>query len=183
RLLPRLFRHQPDRQRTGLVLPHARPGEAVRSAGIPHLHQDRGPTPGGTGHADAAEFPTPHGHADRQVPTLDPRRGAQQLMPTRPRLSHPIPTRVPHGRPASGRLRAAIALAIVACALLPAFTARALPRYSARYEQNCMLCHVNPSGGGMRSAYAVQELVPKEFAMSPATPEVMKEIDPKIGKH
>jgi hypothetical protein len=90
-------------------------------------------------------------------------------MPTRPRLSH--------------LTRWGSAVAIVACALLPALNARAVPRYSARYEQNCMLCHVNPSGGGMRSAYAVQELVPKEFAMSPATPEVLKEIDPKIGKH
>jgi len=81
------------------------------------------------------------------------------------------------------RLAAAIVLAVVGCTLLPALSARALPRYSARYEQNCMLCHVNPSGGGMRSAYAVQELVPKEFAMSPATPEVLKEIDPRIGKH
>jgi len=35
----------------------------------------------------------------------------------------------------------------------------------------------------MRSAYAVQQLVPKEFAMSPATPELLKEIDPKIGKN
>jgi hypothetical protein len=81
------------------------------------------------------------------------------------------------------RFGAAITLAIVGCSLLPALSARALPRYSARYEQNCMLCHVNPSGGGMRSAYAVQELIPKEFALSPATPEVLKEIDPRIGKH
>jgi hypothetical protein len=89
----------------------------------------------------------------------------------RARSSWPHPTRI------------AIALAIVVCALLPALKARALPRYSARYEQNCMLCHVNPSGGGMRSAYAVQQLVPKEFAMSPATPELLKEIDPKLGKN
>ena len=88
---------------------------------------------------------------------------------------------MPHLTPV--RLGAAILLAIVAGTLLPALKALALPRYAARYEQNCMLCHVNPSGGGMRSAYAVQELVPKEFAMSPATPELLKEIDPRIGKH
>ena len=64
-----------------------------------------------------------------------------------------------------------VAVTIISTALataLPALTARAVPRYSARYEQNCMLCHVNPSGGGMRSAYAVQELIPKEFLISPA---------------
>jgi len=34
------------------------------------------------------------------------------------------------------RLAAAIVLAVVGCTLLPALSARALPRYSARYEQN-----------------------------------------------
>ena len=45
-------------------------------------------------------------------------------------------------------------LALVAISALPALEAGAVPRYSARYEQNCMLCHVNPTGGGMRSSYA-----------------------------
>jgi len=92
-------------------------------------------------------------------------------MPTGPHVPHPT------------RFAAAITLAGVVASLWPALSARALPRYSARYEQNCALCHVNPTGGGMRSAYAVQQLVPKEFAISPATPEALKEIDPRIGKH
>jgi len=85
--------------------------------------------------------------------------------------------------PHAARWGALLTLAGVLAALLPALQARALPRYSARYEQNCMLCHVNPTGGGMRSAYAVQQLIPKEFAMSPATPEALKNIDPKLGKN
>ena len=76
-----------------------------------------------------------------------------------------------------------LVIAIALASAWPALEARAVPRYSARYEQNCMLCHVNPSGAGMRTAYAVQELIPKEFAMSPATPAALKDIDPKIGKH
>jgi hypothetical protein len=92
-------------------------------------------------------------------------------MPDRPRMPH------------TTRFGAAIAVAVVVASLAPALTVRALPRYSARYEQNCALCHVNPTGGGMRSAYAVQQLIPKEFAISPATPEVLKDIDPRIGKH
>ena len=48
--------------------------------------------------------------------------------------------------------------------LLVGASAQALPRYAARYEQNCNLCHTNPSGGGMRSLYATQFLTPKELA-------------------
>jgi hypothetical protein len=75
-----------------------------------------------------------------------------------------------------------LAPVLVAASVLGAFQAFALPRYSARYDTNCMLCHVNPTGGGMRSAYASQELVPKEFAWSRATPAMLAQIDPKIGK-
>jgi hypothetical protein len=85
--------------------------------------------------------------------------------------------------PQTTRWLAVITVSTALASTVPALTARAVPRYSARYEQNCMLCHVNPSGGGMRSAYAVQELIPKEFAISPAKPEALKEIDPRIGKH
>src|ERR1043166_5305842 len=74
-------------------------------------------------------------------------------------------------------------LSLAACSLLPALRAGALPRYSARYEQNCSLCHVNPSGGGMRSSYATQQLIPKEIAMSPATPEAMGLLDAHLGKN
>src|SRR5262249_23878529 len=104
-------------------------------------------------------------------PALDRGRSARQLMRRLPRWPH------------TTRWGALLTLAAVLASLLPALSARAVPRYSARYEQNCMLCHVNPTGGGMRSAYAVQQLIPKEFAMSPVTPEIMKDIDPKIGKH
>ena len=78
---------------------------------------------------------------------------------------------------------AAIALAFAAAALCGrAFDAGAVPRYSVRYEQNCMLCHVNPTGGGMRSAYATDELVPKELAMSPREPEVLAALDTHLNK-
>jgi len=85
--------------------------------------------------------------------------------------------------PRTRRLGMAMMLVLAGMIAMSALQARALPRYSARYEQNCALCHVNPTGGGMRSAYASKELVPKEFAWSPATPAMLAEIDPAIGKH
>ena len=74
-------------------------------------------------------------------------------------------------------------LAFAALAVLPAFQAGAVPRYSARYEQNCMLCHVNPTGGGMRSTYATQQLIPREIAMSPRTPDAIAQLDTHLGKN
>ncbi len=58
-------------------------------------------------------------------------------------------------------LLGAAALALNAAA---AFRAMALPRYPARYEQKCGLCHVNPTGGGLRGSYATRQLVPDELA-------------------
>ena len=79
---------------------------------------------------------------------------------------------------------AAAALALAAAALcVAAYDAGAVPRYSVRYEQNCMLCHVNPTGGGMRSAYATDELVPQELAMSPRKPELLAVLDTYLNKH
>jgi len=79
---------------------------------------------------------------------------------------------------------AAAALALAAAAVcVDAFDAGAVPRYSVRYEQNCMLCHVNPTGGGMRSAYATDELVPHELAMSPREPEALAVLDTHLNKH
>ncbi|MEZ5065576.1 MAG: hypothetical protein R3B81_12660 [bacterium] len=55
--------------------------------------------------------------------------------------------------------------------------ALATPRYSLEAGQNCTLCHQNPSGGGMRSAYATQYLIPERFALrAPA-----RLPDPQIG--
>jgi len=69
------------------------------------------------------------------------------------------------------------ALATFSCAR-PAF---ALPRYAARYHQSCNLCHANPSGGGMRTLYASQFLVPEEMAMSRLSDDVVKGISPEIA--
>ncbi|RPJ44961.1 MAG: hypothetical protein EHM19_05980 [Candidatus Latescibacterota bacterium] len=52
-----------------------------------------------------------------------------------------------------------------AFALSLAAPAAANPRYSSRYGQKCLLCHEDPGGGGMRSPYASEFLVPNEISM------------------
>ena len=78
--------------------------------------------------------------------------------------------------------RTLVAALLIVVPSLSARVVHAVPRYSARYEQNCMLCHVNPTGGGMRSEYAVQELIPKELAMSSHRPSAMTAIDSHLNK-
>ena len=75
-----------------------------------------------------------------------------------------------------------VALLAVAAALTAAAWAApagALPRYSARYGQSCLLCHDNPTGGGMRSAYAAEYLIPEELA-APISPGAR--FSPGIGE-
>ena len=61
--------------------------------------------------------------------------------------------------------RIAAPVALLLFGAMPSF---ATPRYAMRAGQNCLLCHQNPSGGGMRSEYACQSLVPERLAMRPA---------------
>jgi hypothetical protein len=59
----------------------------------------------------------------------------------------------------------------------------ALPRYSAIYEQNCGLCHMNPSGGGQRTQYAVRYLLPGDLSGHRFSKERAAAIDPQIGQN
>lgn len=61
--------------------------------------------------------------------------------------------------------------------------ARALPRYSARYQQNCNLCHTNPTGGGLRELYATQYLIPSEFAIKQVKVEELEPLNPQVGEN
>ena len=74
------------------------------------------------------------------------------------------------------------ALGIV-CLLLAAASAPASPRYALRAGQSCNLCHHDPSGGGLRSTYASQYLIPERIAR--AAPETSIPVtlpDPQIGQ-
>lgn len=76
--------------------------------------------------------------------------------------------------------RWALRTSLAVAALLLAPSADALPRYAAQYGQKCLLCHDDPSGGGKRSAYASQYLVPSELALRP--PADPATIDPQLNE-
>jgi hypothetical protein len=59
--------------------------------------------------------------------------------------------------------------------------AAATPRYATRCQQNCQLCHDNPTGGGKRSAYAAQLLVPTELSAVRWADEVLERLDPQLS--
>jgi hypothetical protein len=82
--------------------------------------------------------------------------------------------------PPPRRLLPCLALAALAAALLtPA--ASALPRYAASYGQKCLLCHDDPAGGGKRSAYATQYLIPEEMVIRRPADAVLEAIDPALN--
>jgi len=79
------------------------------------------------------------------------------------------------------RERAGLALIVIIwTSLLLLAVAGAVPRYSARYEQNCSLCHVNPTGGGLRSTYATQYLIPEELSFSKPDDAVLETLSPML---
>ena len=78
--------------------------------------------------------------------------------------------------------RTAVVTAVLAASALIARNAYTIPRYSARYGQECSLCHMNPTGGGERSLYASQYLVPKEMAVVKLDEEARKKIDPQLSR-
>ena len=66
--------------------------------------------------------------------------------------------------------------------LLVAVNADTLPRYGARYQQDCNLCHYNPAGGGQRDLYATTYIVPAEMAIPDYDPDGNALLNPQIGE-
>ncbi len=76
-----------------------------------------------------------------------------------------------------------VALLSLSVLIASGSVARAIPRYSALYGQDCSLCHHDPTGGGLRSAYATQYLIPRELAHRRVDMEALDRIQPLLGEH
>lgn len=90
----------------------------------------------------------------------------------------------PGASPPSKGHRLRVAVLIAGCAVIAAAwsDAVAVPRYAARYGQNCNLCHHDPSGGGLRSLYASQFLVPAEMAWRAPQADAQAGIRPDVSE-
>ncbi len=57
--------------------------------------------------------------------------------------------------------------------LILASNAFSVPRFAAKYNQKCGLCHVNPTGCGMRDIYGAQYFAQNELPVHKTKPELM----------
>lgn len=78
--------------------------------------------------------------------------------------------------------RASLLVSALAWALVVPEALQAIPRYSARYRQNCNLCHHNPTGGGMRTLYASKYIVPTEMVLKTIQSEAVGTIRPDVSE-
>lgn len=124
-------------------------------------------------------FPAPH--LDGRVPPPVPRRRA--LTHFGPHV-YDLPPGCGARLPNPFRKGYRVKLAVVFVGLLAGLwcEADAVPRYAARYGQNCSLCHHDPSGGGLRSLYASQYLVPTEMAWRALQPDASGKIRPDLSE-
>ncbi len=61
-------------------------------------------------------------------------------------------------------------------------TALAEPHYTALFGQGCHLCHVNPSGKGMRALYGSQFFAPNYLPVKPIDFEKLEKIKPQLSE-
>jgi hypothetical protein len=74
--------------------------------------------------------------------------------------------------------RITAAIMVLGGTVLAISTPYAIPRYSARYEQDCNLCHINPTGAGARATYATRYIVPQEMSIIRLDEEQMAALSP-----
>ncbi|MCC6475518.1 hypothetical protein IT157_00570 [bacterium] len=61
--------------------------------------------------------------------------------------------------------------------------AQARPQYSAIFGQSCFLCHVNPTGNGMRELYGSQFFAPQYLPVKSLSYDAINKIKPKLSEN
>jgi hypothetical protein len=56
------------------------------------------------------------------------------------------------------------------------------PQYSALFGQSCFLCHVNPTGNGMRELYGSQFFGPQYLPVKPVSFELINKLKPQLSE-
>jgi hypothetical protein len=67
----------------------------------------------------------------------------------------------------TSKINTSIPVCVLIAVLLLSPAATATPRLAAEYGQDCHLCHVNPTGGGLRNSFVSQYIGPSELTMRP----------------
>jgi hypothetical protein len=71
---------------------------------------------------------------------------------------------------------------VILIILIGASFSFALPRFSAKAEQKCNLCHVSPAGGGMRNGFGSQFFALTELAAHETPFEEISRFQPEISE-
>lgn len=72
--------------------------------------------------------------------------------------------------------------AITTFVLVSAVTSYALPRFSAMAEQRCNLCHMSPTGGGMRNSFGAQFFAQTQMAERETPFDQLENLAPQLSK-
>jgi len=79
-------------------------------------------------------------------------------------------------------LRLSLRVLVPVACLGVAGETQALPRFSARYRQNCNLCHEDPTGSGLRSPYASQFLLPHDLAATRFAADSLADTESQLSR-
>lgn len=74
-----------------------------------------------------------------------------------------------------------LSVLIVFLMIFSAGLVKGLPGFAAQVEQKCNLCHVDPTGGGMRNSFGSQYFAQTEMAMKKASLEDVTRFKPQIS--
>jgi hypothetical protein len=79
------------------------------------------------------------------------------------------------------KIKKKLVFSIILTITVVAASSFALPRFGAKVEQKCNLCHVSPTGGGMRETFGSQYFAMTELAVHKIPLDEIEEFQPQIS--